>query len=393
LIFEFLRYCGPDDVRVVIVGQDPYPTNAQGVCFSTPKGVGVKPSLKNIFDNLVAHGLANRYDEHRATNGVCGDLRVWAAQGVVLINAALTTATNVRGAHRSAWRPFTQYLIRTLSAHAAAAGRRLVFMLWGGDARAYKSVVVGAHDVYEWTHPSPMSDNKLDERRRFKRAPHFVDANACLVAQGVRPIVWDPLVPTLAYTDGACTRNGLPDAVAAFAAIVTAGPLAGVGICGRVAPCAYKLVDANDLCAGFCPDTGDAMPPTNNRGEYLAWCWVLLILLRGRVCGRVEIRSDCNLFIKTITKWLPARRKSNTASDLKNLDLITIADALFKALTAQADDLALIHIPSHRPPPTEPVAFRHWDGNRRADDLATAAILVGVDVERIGDRVFRHLTR
>ena len=376
LVFEFLRHFGPDDALVLIMGQDPYPQDAQGVCFSIPPGLPMKESLKSIVGNLEAQGLARRH--YRVKGDVssgpefCGDLRTWAAQGVLLVNAALTTRVGARGGHRGQWKGFTTRFVAAITAHTAALGRPLICMLWGNDARAFAPAAQGAA-VYHWTHPSPMINNRLPAVSRFENAPHFKDANAALRAAGQRPVEWDPLGFTYAFTDGSCPRNGKPDAEASYAAYILTGPLKGVEVSGRVAAHEYALVDPADPARGFTPIAGTAAIPTNNRAEYLAWCWVLLLLLRGGVRGRVEVVSDCNLFIQTMEDWLPARRRKGKEKGLKNFDIVLIGEALLAALRAESGGVALTHINSHqkRPPPSAgPRAQVLWYGNDRVDRVA-----------------------
>jgi uracil-DNA glycosylase len=382
LIFEFLRYFGPDDALVVIMGQDPYPRDAQGVCFSIAHGAPLKASLRPIIANLEHHGLARPHyrDKNDVLSGkvYSGDLRSWAAQGVLLMNAALTTRVGARGAHRKHWRTFTAGFVQALSARAVRDGRSLIHMLWGGDARAFAETLLGG--VYQWTHPSPLVDNRLAAAARFERAPHFADANAALRAAGLRPIEWDPLGHTYAFTDGSCQRNGQPDAEASFAAFVMTGPLKNVKIVGRVAPQEYALADVGDLAKGFGPVTGTAVAPTNNRGEYLAWCWVLLLLLRGGVRGRVEVVSDCKLFIRTMEAWLPARRRKGTAEALKNFDLVCVGEALLAGLRSACAGVVLTHVRSHQPCPSPGSgawARAFWYGNDCADRAAGAFLAAG----------------
>lgn len=385
LVFEFLRYFGPDDALVVVMGQDPRPQGAQGVCFSTPPKIPLTEALKSIMGNLEAQGLARRHYHVKgdASSGQehCGDLRTWAAQGAVLMNAALTDRVGARGGHREHWKAFTTAFLGALAARVAATrGRSLICMLWGDVARSFAPAVGATATVYRWTHPSPLINNRLPPVSKFENAPHFRDANASLRAAGVRPIVWDPLAYTYAFTDGSCPRNGKPDAEASYAAYILTGPLKGVEVSGRVSPSEYALVDPADPAQGFAPAAGTRATPTNNRGEYLAWCWVLLLLLRGGGRGRVEVVSDCNLFIQTMEDWLPARRRKGKARSLKNYDLVCIGEALLATLRGECGGVALTHVNSHqrRPPPEAGARAQvFWYGNDRVDRVAGALLANG----------------
>ena len=169
--------CPFPEVKVVILGQDPYhgPGQANGLCFSVNPGVPAPPSLQNI--------LREVYDDTGAQPPVNGDLTRWAAQGVLLLNTTLTVE-----AHRAAspqghgWETFTDAVIRTLSEH----GENLVFLLWGSHA-INKSAMIdrSRHLVLTSPHPSPLS-----AYRGFFGNHHFSRANDYLVAHGKTPVQW-----------------------------------------------------------------------------------------------------------------------------------------------------------------------------------------------------------
>lgn len=187
----------------------------------------------------------------------------------------------------------------------------------------------------------------------------------------------------LVFTDGACSSNGSVDAAAGYG-IAFLGPAIGPGephrIWGRVPAQEFALADPSDPGAGFAP-TDVAATPTNNRGEYLAACWGLLGLLRqarrrrqeGAAPAQYELVSDSNLFIRTITEWLPTRRRKGTERDLKNFDLIVVAEALSNALTAEGCPVKFTHERGHQKAPPESAEPRkkilHM-GNDQADRLA-----------------------
>ncbi|MFF5973189.1 uracil-DNA glycosylase [Streptomyces sp. NPDC012769] len=165
-----------DDVRVLIVGQDPYPTPgmAIGLSFAVAPEVRSLPgSLENIFRELNTDlGLP------RPSNG---DLTPWTRQGVLLLNRALTTAPRKPGAHRGAgWEAVTEQAIRAL----AARGKPLVSILWGRDARNARPLL-GDLPAVESAHPSPMSAD-----RGFFGSRPFSRTNELLVRQGAQPVDW-----------------------------------------------------------------------------------------------------------------------------------------------------------------------------------------------------------
>ncbi len=176
LRYRALELVSPKNVRVVILGQDPYHGEGQamGLAFSVPRGVRVPPSLANIFKELAADlGIARPLH---------GDLTSWARQGVLLLNTALTVEAGNAGSHANVgWGAVT----RSLVAYASRIAPAVVFMLWGNHARAMAPLVDGArHLVLEAAHPSPLS------ARNFLGCRHFSQANAYLESHGVAPIDW-----------------------------------------------------------------------------------------------------------------------------------------------------------------------------------------------------------
>lgn len=165
-----------DDVKVVILGQDPYhtPGAAMGFCFSVPDGNRPQPSLQNIFQELADDiGVARTHT----------DLSDWAGQGVFLLNSVLTVRAHSAGSHAGkGWEHFTDSAIRKLSQERD----RLVFILWGSYAIAKKALIDSRkHHVITSPHPSPLSAH-----RGFFGSKPFSRANAYLAAKGKTPIAW-----------------------------------------------------------------------------------------------------------------------------------------------------------------------------------------------------------
>ena len=176
LIFNAYNQVEPQDVRVVILGQDPYhnPSEAMGLSFSVPKGVKIPPSLKNVYKEL-SKDLECTIPTH-------GDLTDWAKQGVFLLNAFLTVEKNNAASHRNiGWNQFTDATIRYLSDHF----QHIVFMLWGNFAKNKKTLIDGnRHLILEAAHPSPLA------RNAFSGCSHFSKANDYLVNNGKKAIDW-----------------------------------------------------------------------------------------------------------------------------------------------------------------------------------------------------------
>ncbi|MBP8238855.1 MAG: uracil-DNA glycosylase [Saprospiraceae bacterium] len=176
LIFNAFDSTPFDQVKVVILGQDPYhnPGEAMGLCFSVPRGVKVPPSLLNIYKELKA-------DVGISAPGH-GDLSAWTRQGVFLLNAMLTVERNRPQSHQNiGWQTFTDAVIRTLSERREG----LVFMLWGNFARKKKALIdAERHLILESAHPSPLAGNA------FSGCRHFSKANAYLESKGMAPVDW-----------------------------------------------------------------------------------------------------------------------------------------------------------------------------------------------------------
>lgn len=164
------------DVRVLIVGQDPYPTPGHpiGLCFATARDVRPIPrSLQNIYREL--------QDDLGIPPVAHGDLTAWADHGVMLLNRVLTVRAGAPASHRGkGWEAFTEHAIRTL----VARGGPLVAILWGSDARSL-GPMLGQVPRIESPHPSPLS-----AARGFFGSKPFSRANAALEAQGSAPIDW-----------------------------------------------------------------------------------------------------------------------------------------------------------------------------------------------------------
>ena len=177
LIFNAFDTTPFDQVRVVILGQDPYhgPGQAHGLCFSVNDGIQFPPSLQNIFKEIKA--------ETGAPIPQSGNLTRWAKQGVFLLNTCLTVREHQAFSHSGkGWETFTDAAIAALN-----RGRdNLVFMLWGAPAGRKAALIdQGRHLVLMSAHPSPLS-----AMRGFMGNGHFLKCNEYLTAHGQQPIVW-----------------------------------------------------------------------------------------------------------------------------------------------------------------------------------------------------------
>lgn len=179
-IFSAFDHTPFDQVKVVILGQDPYhgAGQAHGLCFSVPEGMALPPSLLNIYKEIEGDLGINTPRS--------GNLSNWAKQGVLLLNATLTVRANQAGSHQGkGWEEFTNAAISKLS----ELRNGLVFLLWGNYARAKKELIdESKHHILEAPHPSPFSAN-----RGFFGCRHFSRTNELLSQSGKTPIDWGNL--------------------------------------------------------------------------------------------------------------------------------------------------------------------------------------------------------
>lgn len=175
-IFKAFELTPVDNLKAVILGQDPYhrPGQAMGLSFSVPDGVPAPPSLRNIFKEIES-------DLGISMSG-CPNLEPWARQGVLLLNAILTVRAGEAASHSSiGWQSFTDAVISHISGNCDA----VVFMLWGNFARSKARLIDSSrHLVLEAAHPSPLAGGA------FFGCRHFSKANEWLVSKGKSPIDW-----------------------------------------------------------------------------------------------------------------------------------------------------------------------------------------------------------
>jgi uracil-DNA glycosylase len=176
-IFKAFDACRFDDVKVVIIGQDPYhgAGQANGLCFSVRDGVRFPPSLLNIFKEI-QKDLGKPIPKS-------GDLERWAKQGVLLLNATLTVRSGTPGSHQNkGWEAFTNAVIRKISEEK----QNVVFLLWGAYAQKKGEIIDrNKHLVLMSAHPSPFSAD-----RGFFGCKHFSKANQYLKSKGLPEIDW-----------------------------------------------------------------------------------------------------------------------------------------------------------------------------------------------------------
>ena len=177
VIFNAFNFTTPSNIKVVILGQDPYHGKGQanGLSFSVPNGVKIPPSLRNVFKELqsdLKHSISSN-----------GNLESWARQGVLLLNATLTVREKKAGSHQKlGWEPFTDSVIKKISDEKES----VIFLLWGAFAQKKLALInTTKHRILTTTHPSPFS-----AYRGFLGCKHFSKTNKILLSNNQKPINW-----------------------------------------------------------------------------------------------------------------------------------------------------------------------------------------------------------
>ena len=176
-IFKAYNITHFDDVKVIIIGQDPYhtPHKATGIAFQMPINTAINASLRNIYNEI--------YEDYGGIKRTSNDITDLSKQGVLLINTILTVQHNKPLSHiNKGWEAFTTHVLNTLSTHH----NHYVFMLWGQYAYRYKHCIdASKHLILHTTHPSPLSYT-----RGFKGCKHFSMCNTYLIKHDKKPILW-----------------------------------------------------------------------------------------------------------------------------------------------------------------------------------------------------------
>jgi uracil-DNA glycosylase len=254
LWFEWARLTPLNSIKVIIIGQDSYYTKdtAHGLAFSS-LGKKIPPSLQNIYKCLYQQGLI----EEMPTQS---NLTNWAKQGVLLLNAALSTELGIANKHSHIWEPYTMNLMEKISDYGKKANTKFTYMLWGNFAKKCKEHIdTEWHEVLEWLHPSPLAQSRAPLDKKFINCPHFkrcsekygidwsihgnidlfrIDKAAPIKAPARIEVIDYKLIDDPAiiqvFTDGSCKNNGKKNAVGGFAAIFVGGALKGKKLMGKL---------------------------------------------------------------------------------------------------------------------------------------------------------------
>jgi uracil-DNA glycosylase len=176
LVFNAFNHFDLCDLKVVIIGQDPYinENQAMGLSFSVPNKVRIPPSLRNVYKCI-------EYTCNVSMNYENGDLTNWVKQGVLLLNKTLTVFEKKSNSHKKIWKGFVNDVIKYINNNSEG----VIFVLWGNDAKSLKKYIdVDKHFILEHTHPSPLARNS------FTECNHFTEINNILNKNNKTPIDW-----------------------------------------------------------------------------------------------------------------------------------------------------------------------------------------------------------
>lgn len=340
-IFEFARLTDLSNVKVIILGQDPYPKSgdAHGLAFSCM--TGVPRSLKNIYKCLQKSKLIDDIPKS-------GDLSYWAKQGVLLLNCALTTTIGNAGEHMKYWTDYTHELITQLTKLKSGSGKNTyhkVCMLWGNFAKGKSDIIDDRCEIYEWSHPSPLA------RKSFTECDHFKRANKYFEKQGADVIDWNQEEPedhvligfgmtketkdvTVWFTDGSCYPNNTSaKSIGGYASVSALGPFKDSLITGKV-------------------DTSNERFATNNRAEGQA-IWSTMKFLaeekNSEQWAKCIFVCDTEFWIKMFNIYMPkwAEQDIDFATK-KNPDMTEPMYDLYADLLDSGKDIEFRHIRSHK---------------------------------------------
>jgi uracil-DNA glycosylase len=405
-IFAFMD-CPLNNIKIILIGQDPYSgidkitglKEAEGHAFSVPNGARIPPSLRNIYKCLVAHKLM---DERDST--ISGNLTRWAQQGILLVNAALTTILSTSGSHLTHWKTFTRDLLISIGREYG----NIIYILLGKSAQELIPIISKNCSYLKWSHPSPLCVANRNESnpQHFMKCTVFAVANNMLCANGRTPIDWNPnsqpptnvvanapaLAPTpshelfknltteeitrehvlfspfvnkiVVFVDGAASCNGQADCCASYAAVII---------------CANTLYSLCGMVEPYYDITGTIVRPTNNRAELMAFREAFAFLCSDECAARsatsdglqwpVLVVYDSAYACGCIREWYANWCKKPPKEIKANIDIIKTAYE-YKERVASLRQIEWHRVKSHVPTPRDKIEQYYWHGNNYVDKIA-----------------------
>ena len=343
-IFSWCRYTNLDDIKVIIIGQDPYHKIgwAHGLSFSSLGNV-IPPSLKNIYACLKNNNLINEIPKH-------ADLTSWATQGVLLLNASLTTIISKAGAHMKIWDEYTKLIIKKICDYHEK--KKIIFLLWGKFAQNYENIISEPHIVMKSIHPSPLAQ-RVENSRKFINCTHFNDVNEILSDK----INWSSILGEknmneittiekknmneitpieekigirddhiIAFTDGSTFPNDKSkNSRGGYAILFVSGCYKDMCLYGNLNISKY--------------------PASNIRAEGTAILYSLKKALESDKCKELTIFTDCQFWINMIYQYMPNWSKEKF-KEKNNYDLTKSIWKYFKKVSKKIK-VHFTHIRSH----------------------------------------------
>ena len=343
LWFEFARLTPFSNIKVVIIGQDPYYTigDAHGLAFSS-LNKKMPPSLKNIFKCLQKHDLIKEIPNK-------SNLTYWAQQGVLLLNSAFSTEIGVASKHIKIWTSYTTKIIKSISDNNDS----IIFLLWGNLAQKFAPII--KQNKMIWCHPSPLAQSRLPEEKKFINCNHFIKVNEISeqTYNQVDKVDWNINKPPTkihkVFTDGSCRGNGSKTAIGGYAAIFVEGPWKGKQICSQLKNTTNIRAEGTAIIKVF-----EELIANVNEWDYC------------------ELYTDSDFWIKMIYNYMP-KWSVNQFKSKANPDLTINMWELWNKIS---DRVKLIWVPAHNKKNTEnsndPFKRFCYIHNNEVDKLATS---------------------
>jgi uracil-DNA glycosylase len=368
-LLNAFKLCKWNDLKVVIIGQDPYPGDglATGLAFEINGQLPARNSLRIMFNCLKKQGLITEIPRN-------GRLSSWARQGVLLINSVWTVQQGEANTHKDIWSKYFNVFLTNLCAVAKEEGKHLVFLLLGNAARTYAPIISGFdHLIFDWGHPSPMSarNKQPTHPENFLNCDIFGKTNDALINMGLQPINWNSIngVPSPINGNQENTsdniggfHNPMVEMLNPFKVVNTIllEPLTNFTFISTDGGF-KKSMNNRGVSAFICSTIDDSgrlniynrwsrstENTTNQRAELLALLEALKYAEQNVLPkNKLIIVSDSSYGVLTLNLYIHNWERDGVVNEKENLDLILPAFELYKILKDRYD-AKLLHIPGHR---------------------------------------------
>lgn len=342
-IFNWCRYTKLTDIKVILIGMDPYHKTgwAHGLSFSCNNNSKIPPSLRNIYKCLINTECISEMPSH-------SNLESWARQGILLLNASLSTLLGKAGAHMKIWDKYVKEIIKQVCDYHYNNDNQLIFMLWGSFAQSFVDIVDDDYHIcLTHIHPSPLAQ-RVPEEQKFINCQHFKEVNQILIEDDQAPIDWNIKEKKhieekqydcaeeildigdhhhISFTDGsAYPNNKSKDSRAGYALLFVSGEFKD--------KCLYGNIDISKYNA------------SNIRAEGIAILRTLEIVKNStQPWKKLTIITDCEFWMNMIEKYMPKWNKHKFA-EKNNPDLTTKLWCVYNE-TKKHGEIIFMHMKSH----------------------------------------------